>query len=660
MEESINSMEGGLNSQLLPFDSPKEIPSYIKVIGVGGGGGNAVNNMYNQGIKGVDFIVCNTDMKALNNSPVPNKIILGQLGAGNKPEVAREAALKHKEEIREVLESNTQMLFITAGMGGGTGTGAAPVVAEIAKSIELDDNDVKRILVVAVVTMPFSFEGKKRREQAEHGIEELRKHVDSILIINNDNLKLMGNGMILTQAFRKADDVLFTAVKGIAEIITVDGYVNIDFHDVNTVMQNSGTALMGAGIGSGENRAMDAVVMASTSVLLNDNHIEGAKNMLLYFSYPSDNEITMDELFVITNYLSELTGRDQSDVIWGSGTDDTLTDELKITLIATGFEQSKPKEGNLIQLEEKKSEVEEKKSGKVIPLIDGEVVERSVATPAAPVSAAPAVVMMAPKVVEAAVEAPVPQAPEAVVAQPAAPVAPAQVEHMAKPAETETISAPAFAPESFAPAPTATEKMPGKRYLLLEDEVQTASDSDSHTEYGGDPMQDELQLRHIEPEPLPSDLAPEMVAVEVPSALSTASVQAFDVVDVQPSSEATVEVSATVVERVSAAAQPQEVARPVVASMPSMEARVANLEPSPNDVEALKRAEKMKRIRALNNLLHNHANGAQQVAALTTSQLTDEVIPQTVPSSQSDLRTMRVDRQGNFVQGNNYVNAKVD
>ena len=660
MEESINSMEGGLNSQLLPFDSPKEIPSYIKVIGVGGGGGNAVNNMYNQGIKGVDFIVCNTDMKALNNSPVPNKIILGQLGAGNKPEVAREAALKHKEEIREVLESNTQMLFITAGMGGGTGTGAAPVVAEIAKSIELDDNDVKRILVVAVVTMPFSFEGKKRREQAEHGIEELRKHVDSILIINNDNLKLMGNGMILTQAFRKADDVLFTAVKGIAEIITVDGYVNIDFHDVNTVMQNSGTALMGAGIGSGENRAMDAVVMASTSVLLNDNHIEGAKNMLLYFSYPSDNEITMDELLVITNYLSELTGRDQSDVIWGSGTDDTLTDELKITLIATGFEQSKPKEGNLIQLEEKKPEVEEKKSGKVIPLIDGEVVERSVATPAAPVSVAPAVVTMAPKVVEAAVEAPELQAPEAVVAQPAAPVAPAQVEHLAKPAETETISAPAFAPESFAPAPTATEKMPGKRYLLLEDEVQTASDSDSHAEYEGDPMQDELQLRHIDPEPLPSDLAPEMVAAEVPSALSTASVPAFDVVDVQPSSEATVEVSAAVVERVSAAAQPQEVVRPSVASMPSMEARVANLEPSPNDVEALKRAEKMKRIRALNNLLHNHANGAQQVAALTTSQLTDEVIPQTVPSSQSDLRTMRVDRQGNFVQGNNYVNAKVD
>ena len=660
MEESINSMEGGLNSQLLPFDSPKEIPSYIKVIGVGGGGGNAVNNMYNQGIKGVDFIVCNTDMKALNNSPVPNKIILGQLGAGNKPEVAREAALKHKEEIREVLESNTQMLFITAGMGGGTGTGAAPVVAEIAKSIELDDNDVKRILVVAVVTMPFSFEGKKRREQAEHGIEELRKHVDSILIINNDNLKLMGNGMILTQAFRKADDVLFTAVKGIAEIITVDGYVNIDFHDVNTVMQNSGTALMGAGIGSGENRAMDAVVMASTSVLLNDNHIEGAKNMLLYFSYPSDNEITMDELFVITNYLSELTGRDQSDVIWGSGTDDTLTDELKITPIATGFEQSKPKEGNLIQLEEKKPEVEEKKSGKVIPLIDGEVVERSVATPAAPVSVAPAVVTMAPKVVEAAVEAPELQAPEAVVAQPAAPVAPAQVEHLAKPAETETISAPAFAPESFAPAPTATEKMPGKRYLLLEDEVQTASDSDSHAEYEGDPMQDELQLRHIDPEPLPSDLAPEMVAAEVPSALSTASVPAFDVVDVQPSSEATVEVSAAVVERVSAAAQPQEVVRPSVASMPSMEARVANLEPSPNDVEALKRAEKMKRIRALNNLLHNHANGAQQVAALTTSQLTDEVIPQTVPSSQSDLRTMRVDRHGNFVQGNNYVNAKVD
>ena len=347
-------MEENTNSTFFTFDSPKGQSSYIKVIGVGGGGGNAVNHMFRQGIKGVDFIVCNTDMKALNASPVPNKIPLGDLGlgAGNKPERARQAALAKTDDIREALAHNTQMLFITAGMGGGTGTGAAPVIAEIAKSIELDNDDTKHILVVAIVTLPFSTEGRRRREQAEAGIVELSKHVDSILVINNDKL-LSFKDFTLSKAFGMANDVLLTAAKGIAEIITVDAYVNIDFQDVNTVMEKSGTALMGAGSGRGENRAHDAIEAATTSVLLNDNDIRGAKNVLIYYSYSPEHEITMAELGEITDYLSEKTNG-SADVIWGAGADDTLDDELKVTLIATGFEKNVVIESgpNVIKLED--------------------------------------------------------------------------------------------------------------------------------------------------------------------------------------------------------------------------------------------------------------------------------------------------------------------
>ena len=369
MEDNTNTVifgGGNTSNALFAFDSPKGQSSYIKVIGVGGGGGNAVNHMYRQGIHGVDFIVCNTDMKALNASPVPNKIALGDLGlgAGNKPERAKKAALEKAEEIKEAISHNTQMLFITAGMGGGTGTGAAPVIAEIAKSIELDNEDTKHILVVAIVTLPFSFENKTRREQAQAGIAELRKHVDSILIINNDKLRSFTN-FRLSEAFGMANDVLLTAAKGIAEIITVDAYVNIDFQDVNTVMENSGTALMGAGSGKGEGRALEAITAASTSVLLNDNDIRGAKNVLLYFSYSSDHEITMDELGEITDFVSEKTDG-TADVIWGAGTDDSLDDELKVTLIATGFEKSSvdecsPKVYELPEDLESKKPVEQEK-----------------------------------------------------------------------------------------------------------------------------------------------------------------------------------------------------------------------------------------------------------------------------------------------------------
>ncbi len=356
--ETLNNNLMGGNSSV-EFEPIHDQPAKIKVIGVGGGGGNAVNHMYREGIHGVEFIVCNTDVKALESSPVPNKIVLGTLGAGNNPEHARKMALEHKDEILQSISDDTQMLFITAGMGGGTGTGAAPVVAELAKSIKLADELVPQILVVAIVTEPFEFEGPVRTQQAKKGIDELKKHVDAILVINNDNLRRLGD-MDIDEAFSKADDVLLTAAKGIAEIITRGGKVNIDFRDVNTVMQKSGTALMGTGSGHGENRAMEAIENAATSVLLNDNDIRGAKNVLLYFSYAPNHKIKMDELYGITNYVKERTGH-TANVIWGNGMDEDLDDELRITLIATGFE---PLPGrtviNLEPLEEPKPNDEKK------------------------------------------------------------------------------------------------------------------------------------------------------------------------------------------------------------------------------------------------------------------------------------------------------------
>jgi len=371
---------------IFTFDSPKGQSSYIKVIGVGGGGGNAVNHMFRQGIKGVDFIVCNTDMKALNSSPVPNKISLGELGlgAGNKPERARQAAQDKADDIRDAISHNTQMLFVTAGMGGGTGTGAAPVIAEIAKNIDLDNDENKKILVVAIVTLPFSFEGKRRKEQAEAGIRELSKHVDSIIVINNDKLRTYGN-LGMSKAFAMADDVLLTAAKSIAEIITNNAYINIDFQDVNTVMEHSGTALMGAGSGHGENRALDAITAATTSVLLNDNDITGAKNVLLYFSYSSEHELTMDEQAEITDYILDKTGND-ADFIWGAGVDDDLGDELKVILIATGFEKSAlvPEGPKVIELkvDAPKAEIVEKLAPEPIALDEPVLISK----PAEPVA----------------------------------------------------------------------------------------------------------------------------------------------------------------------------------------------------------------------------------------------------------------------------------
>ena len=319
---------------MLKFDLPKNQSSIIKVIGVGGGGGNAVNHMFRQGIKGVDFIICNTDAQALETSPVPTKIQLGAhltsgLGAGAAPSVGRNAALENAEDIKAVLGKGTKMLFITAGLGGGTGTGAAPVIAQIARDLE--------ILTVGIVTIPFSFEGRKRRQSAEEGIREMKQNVDALLIISNDKLRMLCGDLPLSEAFKRADNVLTTAAKGIAEIITVAGYINVDFEDVKTVMKNSGVAIMGTGVASGTNRAQMAVEEALNSPLLDNNDIEGAGNLLLYIASGME-EITMDEVTEITDYIQTKT-KSTGEIIWGNGFDETLNDKISVTIIATGFDE---------------------------------------------------------------------------------------------------------------------------------------------------------------------------------------------------------------------------------------------------------------------------------------------------------------------------------
>lgn len=318
---------------MLKFDLPKNQSSIIKVIGVGGGGSNAVSHMYNQGIEGVDFIVCNTDAQSMEISSVPTKIQLGAkgLGAGSVPAVGKESAIENIEDIKQILEKNTKMLFITAGMGGGTGTGAAPVIAEAAKELG--------ILTVGIVSLPFLFEGRKRKMQADAGIEELKKHVDTLLTISNDKLREVHGDLKLSEAFQKADNILTVAAKGIAEIITVTGYINVDFEDVKTVMKESGTAIMGSGIAEGENRALEAVEKALASPLLNDNHIKGADNILLYIA-SGDEEITMDEVMEITDFIQEESGQN-AEIIWGNGKDSDLGNNISITIVATGFQADK-------------------------------------------------------------------------------------------------------------------------------------------------------------------------------------------------------------------------------------------------------------------------------------------------------------------------------
>ena len=320
---------------LLVVNIPPQEESIIKVIGVGGGGSNAVNHMCRQGIRGVEFVVCNTDIQALRISPVKNRIQIGKeltegRGAGSLPERGKQSAIESLDYIKTILERNTKMVFITAGMGGGTRTGAAPIIAKQARELG--------ILTIGIVTIPFNFEGRKRVEQAMEGVDELSNYVDALLIICNEKLRDMYGNLKLSRAFEMADNVLTIAAKSIAEIITLKGFVNVDFADVEVVMRNSGVALMGAGEAVGENRALEAVKMALESPLLNSNDIRGASNILLNMLYGSK-EITMDEITLITDYVKELVGN-EVDVIWGAGKDEALGDELHVAVIATGFNGS--------------------------------------------------------------------------------------------------------------------------------------------------------------------------------------------------------------------------------------------------------------------------------------------------------------------------------
>ncbi len=316
----------------ISFDLPKNQSNVIKAIGVGGGGSNAINHMFKQGIKGVDFVICNTDAQALANSGVPNKIQLGVnltegLGAGANPEIGEKAALESSEDIMSMLNINTKMVFITAGMGGGTGTGAAPVIAKMAKDMN--------ILTVGIVTTPFNFEGKIRHDQAQLGIEKLREQVDSLIIINNNKLRDVYGNLGFKAGFSKADEVLSTASKGIAEVITHHYTQNIDLKDAKTVLSNSGTAIMGAAISYGENRANDAITKALDSPLLNDNKITGAKNVLLLI-VSGNEEITIDEIAEINDYIQDQSGN-VANIIMGVGEDLELEDSISVTVIATGF-----------------------------------------------------------------------------------------------------------------------------------------------------------------------------------------------------------------------------------------------------------------------------------------------------------------------------------
>ena len=345
----------GIEFDNLTFDLPKNAENLIKVIGVGGGGGNAVNYMYKQNIKGVDYIICNTDRQALDKSPIVNKIHLGielteGLGAGSNPEVGEQSAMESIEEIKAMLGTNTKMAFITAGMGGGTGTGAAPIIAKICRDMG--------ILTVGIVTSPFKFEGEIRLAQAQKGIENLRKQLDSLIVINNNKLRDTYGNLGIKTGFAKADEVLTIAAKGIAEVITKDFEVNIDLRDAHTVLSNSGTAIMGTGYGTGDNRAMDAVKSALESPLLNDNRITGAKNVLLLILYGKE-EITMDEVAEINEYIQKEAGNSQelaagykTNIIMGMGEEPALEDKIMVTVVATGF--STEQQHEIIDVEPKK------------------------------------------------------------------------------------------------------------------------------------------------------------------------------------------------------------------------------------------------------------------------------------------------------------------
>jgi cell division protein FtsZ len=342
-----------MSDDIMNFDLPVEKSSIIKVLGIGGGGNNAVNHMFEKGISNVNFVVCNTDHQALINSPVKIKVQIGESltggwGAGSRPEVGRQAAIENLDDVMEAISGNTRMVFITTGMGGGTGTGATPVIAKACKDAG--------ILTIAVVTIPFKSEGKVRIKQAIDGVTELKDYVDSLLVINNEKLREIYGNQPVSTAFAKADDILTTAVKGIAEIITVTGYINVDFEDVKTVMKNSGVAIMGMGKAKGEQRAIKAIEDALSSPLLNSNDITGANSILINISSGNgEHELTMDELGEITDYMYDAAS-EEALIIRGLSKDDNLNEEICVTVVATGFESNsifqpyKPKKPNKVEL----------------------------------------------------------------------------------------------------------------------------------------------------------------------------------------------------------------------------------------------------------------------------------------------------------------------
>jgi cell division protein FtsZ len=349
-----------MSDDIMNFDLPVERSSIIKVLGIGGGGNNAVNHMFEKGIRDVNFVVCNTDHQALTKSSVPVKVQIGESltegrGAGSKPEVGRQAALENIDDVMNALSGNTKMVFITTGMGGGTGTGATPVIAKACKEAGL--------LTIAVVTIPFKSEGKVRIRQAIDGVTELKDNVDSLLVINNEKLREIYGNQPVSTAFAKADDILTTAVKGIAEIITVTGYINVDFADVETVMKNSGVSIMGMGMASGENRAIRAIENALASPLLNSNDVTGARSILINISSGTgEHEITMDELGEITDYMYDAAS-DDALIIRGLSKDDNLNEDVCVTVIATGFESNsifqpyKPKKPDKVELLNNKNSI---------------------------------------------------------------------------------------------------------------------------------------------------------------------------------------------------------------------------------------------------------------------------------------------------------------
>ena len=367
----------------IAFDLPKHQSNVIKVIGIGGGGSNAINHMFQQGIKGVDFVICNTDAQALQNSGVPNKIQLGVnltegLGAGANPDIGEQAAVESLEDIRTMLDTNTKMVFITAGMGGGTGTGAAPVIAKMAKEMD--------ILTVGIVTVPFQFEGKLRNDQAQKGVENLRGHVDSLIVINNNKLRDVYGNLGYKAGFSKADEVLATASRGIAEVITHHYTQNIDLRDAKTVLSNSGSAIMGSATVSGNSRAKDAIVKALDSPLLNDNKINGAKNVLLLI-VSGMHEITIDEIGEINDYIQTEAGNN-ANIIMGVGEDESLDESIAVTVIATGFDVDQQYEITNTEakkvvhdLEETPKTQETIKAPEVPPIPEAEVAEPEIVKP---------------------------------------------------------------------------------------------------------------------------------------------------------------------------------------------------------------------------------------------------------------------------------------